>query len=100
MRPGRKSINPARQKCRAFKLKLIMVLITIQERKLITIRSKNLWETYKLVSLQRKCVAGEMLVIVHAEDRTSRFKYEMHFPAHLTSIIYQDMMEYKSENHV
>ena len=67
-----------------------MILLTIQERKLITVRSKNLWETYRFISLQKKCVAGEMLVIVNAEDRTNRFKYEMHFPAHLTSIIYQE----------
>ena len=77
-----------------------MVLLTIQEEKLITVRSKNLWETYKLVSLQKKYVAGEMLVIVKAEDRTNRFKYEMHFPAHLTSIIYQNTIECKSENYV
>ena len=67
-----------------------MILLTIQEGKLITVRSKNLWETYRFISLQKKCVAGEMLVIVNAEDRTNRFKYEMHFPAHLTSIIYQE----------
>lgn len=67
-----------------------MILLTIQEGKLITVRSKNLWETYRFISLQKKCVAGEMLVIVNAEDRANRFKYEMHFPAHLTSIIYQE----------
>ena len=67
-----------------------MILLTIQEGKLITVRSKNLWETYRFISLQKKCVAGEMLVIINAEDRTNRFKYEMHFPAHLTSIIYQE----------
>lgn len=67
-----------------------MILLTIQEGKLITVRSKNLWETYRFISLQKKCVAGEMLVVVNAEDRTNRFKYEMHFPAQLTSIIYQE----------
>lgn len=77
-----------------------MVLLTIQEEKLITVRSKNLWETYKFISLQRKCIAGEMLVIVNAEDRANRFKYEMHFPAHSTSIIYQDKVDCNSESHV
>ena len=77
-----------------------MVLLTIQEGRLITVRSKNLWETYRFISLQKKCVAGEMLVIVNAEDRTNMFKYEMHFPAHLTSIIYQDIIECKSKSHV
>jgi hypothetical protein len=98
MRPRRKVVTPARQKCRAFKSKLSMILLTIQEGKLITVHSKNLWETYKLISLQKKCVAGEMLVIVKAEDRSNRFKYEMHFPAHLTSIIYQNIIECKSNN--
>ena len=73
-----------------------MITLTIQEGKLITVRTKNVWETYKYISLQKKCVAGEMLVIVKAEDRHSKFKYEMHFPAHLTSIIYQNMIECKS----
>lgn len=72
-----------------------MVTLTIQEGKLITVRTKNVWETYKYISLQKKCVTGEMLVIVKAEDRHSKFKYEMHFPAHLTSIIYQDTIECK-----
>ena len=72
-----------------------MITLTIQEGKLITVRTKNVWETYKYISLQKKCVAGEMLVIVNAEDRTNRFKYEMHFPAHLTSIIYQNTVECK-----
>lgn len=75
-----------------------MILLTIQERKLITVRSKNLWETYRFISLQKKCVAGEMLVIVNAEDRTNRFKYEMHFPAHLTSIIYQENKDCESSS--
>jgi hypothetical protein len=98
MRPRRKVVTPARQKCRAFKSKLIMVLLTIQEDKLITVHSKHLRETYKLISLQRKCIAGEMVVIVNAEDRSNRFKYEMLFPAPLTSIIYQDKIECKSNN--
>ena len=75
-----------------------MVLLTIQNGKLITVRSEQWWDTYRFVSLQKKCVAGEMLVIVKAEDRSNRFKYEMHFPAHLTSIIYQDNNECKSNN--
>jgi hypothetical protein len=85
----------ARQKCRAFKLKSSMVLLTIQNEKLITVRSEQWWDTYRFISLQKKCIAGEMLVIVNAEDRSNRFKYEMHFPAHLTSIIYQDTVECK-----
>jgi hypothetical protein len=75
-----------------------MVLLTIQEDKLITVHSKHLWDTYKFISLQRKCIAGEMVVIVNAEDRSNRFKYEMLFPANLTSIIYQDKVECKSNN--
>lgn len=77
-----------------------MVLLTIQNGKLITVRSERWCDTYKFISLQRKCIAGEMLVIVNAEDRVSLFKYEMHFPAHLTSIIYQDSKECKSESYV
>lgn len=72
-----------------------MITLTIQDGKLITVRSEQKWDTYKFISLQRKCVAGEMLVIVNAEDRTNKFKYEMHFPAHLTSVIYQDIVECK-----
>lgn len=73
-----------------------MILLTIQEGKLITVRSKNLWETYRFISLQKKYIAGEMSVIVNAEDRNNRFKYEMHFPANLTSIIYQDFKDCSS----
>lgn len=72
-----------------------MILLTIQDKKFITVRSKEWWDTYRFVSLQKKCIAGEMLVIIKAEDRTNRFKYEMHFPAHLTSIIYQNTVECK-----
>ena len=72
-----------------------MVLLTIQDGKLITVRSDQWWDTYRFKSLQKKCIAGEMLVIVKAEDRSNRFKYEMHFPAHLTSVIYQDTIECK-----
>lgn len=70
-----------------------MVLLTIQDRKLITVRSEQWWDTYKFISLQKKCITGEMLVIVKAEDRTRKVKYEMHFPAHLTSVIYQETVE-------
>lgn len=70
-----------------------MVLLTIQDRKLITVRSEQWWDTYKFISLQKKCITGEMLVIVKAEDRTRKVKYEMHFPAHLTSVIYQDTID-------
>jgi hypothetical protein len=73
-----------------------MVLLTIQNEKLITVRSEQWWDTYRFISLQKKCIAGEMLVIVNAEDRSNMFKYEMHFPAHLTSIIYKNMIECKS----
>lgn len=75
-----------------------MVLLTIQDKKFITVRSEEWWDTYRFISLQKKCIAGEMLVIVKAEDRTNRFKYEMHFPAHLTSIIYQETVECKPTN--
>ena len=73
-----------------------MILLTIQEGKLITVRSKNLWETYRFISLQKKYIAGEMSVIVKAEDRNNMFKYEMHFPASLTSIVYQDLKDCSS----
>lgn len=72
-----------------------MVLLIIQDKKLITVRSEQWWDTYKFISLQKKCVAGEILVIVNAEDKSNRFKYEMHFPAHLTSIIYQENKDCK-----
>lgn len=72
-----------------------MILLTIQDGKFITVRSEQWWDTYRFISLQKKCIAGELLVIVNAEDRSNRFKYEMHFPAHLTSIIYQDTVECK-----
>ena len=75
-----------------------MVLLTIQDKKFITVRSEEWWDTYRFISLQKKCIAGEMLVIVKAEDRINRFKYEMHFPAHLTSIIYQETVECKPVN--
>ena len=75
-----------------------MVLLTIQDRKLITVRSEQWWDTYKFISLQKKCITGEMLVIVKAEDRTRNVIYEMHFPAHLTSIIYQETVECKPVN--
>lgn len=73
-----------------------MVLLTIQDGKLITVRSEQWWDTYKYISLQKKCVAGELLVIVKAEDRSNRCEYEMHFPAHLTSVIYQNSKNCKS----
>lgn len=72
-----------------------MVLLTIQDKKFITVRSEEWWDTYKFISLQKKCITGEMLVIVKAEDRTRKVTYEMHFPAHLTSIIYQNTVECK-----
>jgi hypothetical protein len=75
-----------------------MVLLTIQDRKLITVRSEQWWDTYKFISLQKKCITGEMLVIVKAEDRTRNVIYEMHFPAHLTSIIYQETVACKPVN--
>lgn len=72
-----------------------MVLLTIQDKKFITVRSEQWWDTYKFISLQKKNITGEMLVIVKAEDRTRKVKYEMHFPAHLTSVIYQDTIACK-----
>lgn len=77
-----------------------MVTLTIQGEKLITVRSDQGCDTYRLVSLEKRYIAGEMLVIVKAEDRIGDFKYEMHFPAHSTIIIYKNVTQYKSENHV
>lgn len=66
-----------------------MVTLTIQGEKLITVHSEQVCDTYRLISLEKKYITGEMLVVVKAEDRTNSFKYEMHFPAHSTIIIYK-----------
>lgn len=68
-----------------------MVTLTIQGEKLITVRSDQGCDTYRLISLERRYITGEVLVVVKAEDRIDGFKYEMHFPAHSTIIIYKNI---------
>lgn len=67
-----------------------MIILTIKEGKLITVCLDKECNTYNLISIQKKYRAGEMLVIVIAENKVNEIRYEMQFPANLTIIIYQN----------
>lgn len=68
-----------------------MATLIIQNHRTITVYTTEMEsKLYKFKAIYKKSIAGEMMIVVEAEDICKQFTVEMHFPVCATNIIYQN----------